>query len=60
MLESTDLKEQQHRRYMEIALNKAENNLLGLKGQVKMTEDYVAWLRNELGASESDTESPKT
>ena len=48
MLENTDLKQQQHRRYMEIALKKAENNLLGLQGQVKMTEDYIAWLKNEL------------
>ena len=53
MLEGTDLKTQQYRQYLEVTLKQARDNLHGLRGQIKLAEDYVAWLEAEIENSKT-------
>jgi len=60
MIEGTDLKAEQHRRYLRTALRQTEENINGLKGQLKLLEDYRLWLANELEITEQAAKDIET
>lgn len=48
MLEGPELKMEQYRRYLSVALRQTKENIRSLQGQTEMLEDYERWLSNEL------------
>lgn len=60
MIEGTDLKVEQHLRYLRTALRQTEANINGLRGQLKLLEDYKLWLSNELDITEQAAKDLET
>ena len=48
MLEKTSLGNSNYLRYLQIEIVKQKQTVNGLRGQLKMAEDHLEWLEDEL------------
>ena len=60
MIEGTNLKMEQHRRYLHVALRQTQENIRSLEGQLQMLKDYELWLSNEMGILKQVTDETET
>jgi hypothetical protein len=57
MIEGTKLKVERSNQYLQTALRETNENINGLRGQLKLLEDYKLWLSNELDIVEEENKN---